>query len=108
MAATPLYIDAIVSDPKIRSGRPVIAGTGLMVIDIMYAHTSGDKLSVEEIAEHYGLSLGQVHAALAYYYLHQEEIDARIRADEEKAEIALAELEKMGRLQRIELSDDIE
>jgi uncharacterized protein (DUF433 family) len=78
----------------------VIAGTGLMVIDIMFAHTTGDKLSVEEIAEHYHLSIGQVHAALAYYYLHQEEIDARIRADDERTEKRLVELEKMGILKR--------
>jgi uncharacterized protein (DUF433 family) len=102
MAAVPLYIDTIVSDPTIRGGRPVIAGTGLTVADIMLAHTSGDKLSVEEIAAHYRLTAGQVHAALAYYYLHQEEIDARIRADDEAAEKGFAELEKMGRAQRIE------
>jgi uncharacterized protein (DUF433 family) len=78
----------------------VIAGTGLMVIDIMFAHTTGDKLSVEEIAEHYHLSIGQVHAALAYYYLHQDEIDARIRADDERTEKRLVELEKMGILKR--------
>jgi uncharacterized protein (DUF433 family) len=102
MAAIPLYIDTIIPDPNIRSERPVIAGTGLTVADMMFVHTSGDKLSVEDIAEHYQLTVGQVHAALAYYYLHQEEIDARIRADEETAENAFAELEKLGRAKRIE------
>jgi hypothetical protein len=36
------------------------------------------------------------------YNLHQEEIDARIRADEETAEKAFAELEKLGRAKRME------
>lgn len=81
MAATVLHIDEIVSDPKIRSGRPVIRGTGLRVEDVMFTHSTGDCLSPEQIAENYRISIGQVHAALAYYYLHKEEMDAAIRAD---------------------------
>lgn len=81
MAATVLHIDEIVSDPKIRGGRPVIKGTGLRVEDVMFTHTTGDCLSPEQIAEHYGVTIGQVHAALAYYHLHKDEIDEQIRRD---------------------------
>jgi uncharacterized protein (DUF433 family) len=101
MAATVLHIDEIVSDPKIRSGRPVIRGTGLRVEDVMFTHSTGDCLSPEQIAENYRISIGQVHAALAYYYLHKEEMDAAIRADQERAEQLAAELEAQGRLTRI-------
>ena len=34
----------------------------------------------EEIASRYGLTLGQVHSALAYYYDHVREIQEEIRA----------------------------
>src|SRR4051812_24744478 len=102
MAQTIHHIDEIVSDPKIRGGRPVIKGTGLKVTDIMFTHITGDRLSPEEIAEHYDLSLGQVHAALAYYYLHKDELDEQIRRDEEEANRLIADLEAQGKQPRFE------
>jgi uncharacterized protein (DUF433 family) len=98
MAATILNISEIVSDPKVRGGRPVIAGTGIMVSDVVLRHTTGDKLSVEEIADHYRLNLGQVHAALAYYYLNPGEIDAEIRHSAEEAKHWIEEARKQGKL----------
>jgi len=82
MTPTSLNISEIVSDPKVRGGRPVIAGTGLRVSDVVLTHTTGDKLSAEQIAHNYRLTLGQVYAALSYYYLHQAEIDEQIGRDE--------------------------
>ena len=76
--ATVLSIDLITSDPKVRSGRPVIAGTGVCVSDIV-ALMIYHQRTVDEIAGDYKLSLGQVHAALAYYYTHKAEIDEEIR-----------------------------
>ncbi len=38
---------------------------------------------VEEITEAFRLSRAQIHAALAYYYDHQEEIEQALRDDEE-------------------------
>lgn len=98
MATNILSINEIVSDPKIRGGRPVIKGTGLKVSDVVLTHTTGDKLSPETIAEHYRLNLGQVYAALAYYHLHKSEIDAEIQSDKEQAEYWREELRKQGRL----------
>lgn len=100
MSQTILAIEEIVSDPKIRRGRPVIKGTGLRVSDIILAHTTGDKLSAEEIADHWQLDIGKIHAALAYYYLHHDEIDAEIREDEEETYRVVAELEAQGKLVR--------
>jgi len=71
-------INLIVSNPKVRSGRPCIAGTGLRVLDIAIAMLFHDR-SVDELASDYGVTLAQVHAALAYYYEHKTEIDADIR-----------------------------
>lgn len=102
MAQTQHLIDEIESAPNVRGGRPVIKGTGIKVTDIMFTHTTGDKLSAEEIAEHYHLDVGQVHAALAYYYLHKTEIDEQIRLDDQETNQLIEELERQGKLTRVE------
>lgn len=74
-----LSINLITSNPKVRNGRPCIAGTGLRVTDIMMASIYHMQ-TPDELAVGFGISLAQVHAALAYYYEHQAELDADIRA----------------------------
>jgi uncharacterized protein (DUF433 family) len=96
-----LSIDVIVSDPKIRRGRPVIKGTGIRVMDLVGYHTGEDKMKASELAEAYALDIGLIHAALAYYYLHQDEIDADIQADLERGEQLFSELEAQGKARRI-------
>ena len=78
---TVLSIDMIVSNPDIRNGRPIIAGTTLMVQDVA-AHHIYRKYTPEELAQQLQISLAQVHAALAYYYAHQDEIDAQIKEND--------------------------
>jgi uncharacterized protein (DUF433 family) len=95
-------ITTIVSDPDIRGGKPVIAGTSMRVIDVVLTHTTGDKLSAEEIAAHYGLSLGDVHAALAYYFQNQAQMDAEMQQEREDLETLLIALEGQGKLIRFE------
>ena len=72
--------------PEIRGGRPCIAGTGVSVRRIAQWHNMGQ--IPEEIVETFGghLSLAQVHAALAYYYANQTEIDADLEAEDREAE----------------------
>jgi uncharacterized protein (DUF433 family) len=94
-------IETIVSDPNIRGGKPIIAGTGIRVIDIVTGYLYREQ-GPEELAKNYALNLGQVYAVLAYYYQHQDAVDAEIRADEEEAERLLNELEKKGKLTRFE------
>ena len=84
MSTTTLAIDLIVSDPQVRGGRPVIAGTGICVSDIAAA-TVFHQQTPDEIALGYKLSLAQVHAALAYYYQHKAEIDDEIRQRAERS-----------------------
>lgn len=67
--------------PKVRGGRPRIAGTRITVADIIIMHLRLG-LSLEEIAGKYDLDLAGVHAAMVYYYDHRSEIDAGIREDE--------------------------
>jgi len=75
----------IIRTPNIRGGRPRIAGTGITVRRIIGWYKLG--LSPEEIADRIGhLTLAQVHAALAYYHVNQEEIEADIASEEDEAE----------------------
>jgi uncharacterized protein (DUF433 family) len=97
MAVTVLSIDAIVSDPAIRGGRPIIAGTGVRVMDIIASHLYR-KFSPEELAVQYNLALGQVYAALAYYYMHKSEVDADLRQSFERAEQLIADLDRQGKV----------
>lgn len=75
----------VVTAPEIRGGRPHLAGTRLSVADVVLMHFRLGH-SIAEIAGTYALSLAAVHAALAYYYDHQAEIDASIRDDDAYAE----------------------
>ncbi len=73
----------IVKTNDICGGRPRIAGRRLSVQQIAVLAKQG--LSPQEIAREYqNLSLAEVHAALAYYYANQEEIEGYLA--EEKAE----------------------
>jgi len=71
----------IVSTPGYRGGRPRIAGTRITVEDIVIIHLRLGE-PVEKIALDYQLRPGSVHAALAYYYDHQAEIDKKMAEDE--------------------------
>jgi uncharacterized protein (DUF433 family) len=68
--------------PGVTGGKPRIAGRRITVQNIMIWHERMG-LSADEIATEYDLSLGDVYAALAYYFDHREEIDRTIRDDEE-------------------------
>lgn len=73
--------------PEIRGGRPCIAGTSVSVRRIARWHNMGQ--IPEEIVQTFGghLSVAQVHAALAYYYANQAEIDADLEEGDREAEI---------------------
>ena len=71
---------------EIRNGRPIIAGTGLKVAIIANMYVQGDA-PIDWIAENYDLTPAQIHAALAYYYDHKEELDRYIQ---EGIELAIA------------------
>ena len=63
--------------PGIAGGKPRIAGHRITVQDIAIWHQRMGK-SVEEICSEYGIGLSDVHAALAFYFDHQDEIDRGI------------------------------
>ena len=80
-------INLIVSKPTVRGGRPCIAGTGFRVTDVVMAQRFHN-MTPDEIATGYAVPLAGVHAALAYYYEHRDEIDADIREQIERGEEA--------------------
>lgn len=68
--------------PGVCGGKPRIAGHRIRVQDIVvwYEHRN---MSPDEIVYHYpSINLADVHAALAYYYDHLEEIRQQIRESE--------------------------
>ena len=67
--------------PGIRSGKPRIAGRRITVADVAIMYLKMGQ-SLEEIAGKYQLSLAAVHAAMAFYYDHREEIDRRLEAED--------------------------
>lgn len=84
-------INLIYRDPKIRGGRPCIVGTSLRVLDIVSAMRWNGR-NPEQMAEDYQITLGQVHAALAYYYCNKAEIDADMRESERKSKAIAAKV----------------
>jgi uncharacterized protein (DUF433 family) len=59
-------------------GRPWIAGANTKVIEVVFDKIAHGWSPEEMHLQHPHLSLAQIHAALAHYYAHQEDIDAEI------------------------------
>ncbi len=77
MPMSPLY-PHIETTPGVAGGRPRIAGRRITVADVAVWHEQV-RLSADEISAAYDLSLAEVHAALAYYFDHREEVDRSLR-----------------------------
>src|SRR4051794_1535419 len=75
----------ITRDPKLRGGRPIIAGTGVTVRRIVGWYQLG--LDPEEIAAKLPhLSLAQIYAALTYYHANRVDMDTDIASEEAEEE----------------------
>lgn len=71
--SSPTEIAHIVQDTDILGGKPHIEGHRIAVHHIAWWYTQG--MSAEDLAREFALTFAEVHAALAYYYDHQEFID---------------------------------
>jgi uncharacterized protein (DUF433 family) len=96
MPARALALPSVTSDPDVRGGQPVIAGTTLRVSDLASYHTLAG-LTADELGAQFDLDLARVHAALSYYYQNKAELDAEIRANAGQAEILRRRLAEQGR-----------
>lgn len=83
-------------------GRPRVAGHRIRVMDVAACHKLG--MTPDEILVQYpSLTLGDVHAALAYYFDHRDEIERALDHDRCEAERLRAEapgplIQKLERL----------
>lgn len=68
----------VVVDPEIRFGKPVIKGTRVPV-DLIVGKLAGG-MTMDEVADGYGLTLDQVRAALGYAAMILEEDETRATA----------------------------
>ncbi len=91
----------IVSDPAGCQGQPLLAGTRVTVSDVIASYLYKG-FSPEELAIQFNLTLAQVHTALAYYYMHKTDIEDTLRRRADEADALLDELDKLGKLIRIE------
>ncbi len=67
-----------------RGGKARVAGTRVAVADLVCLHKWGK--TADEMRVYYSdrpLTLGEVYAALSYYYDHVDEIEAEIAAQDE-------------------------
>jgi uncharacterized protein (DUF433 family) len=67
--------------PDVCGGRPVVQGTRIPVKVLVRYHQMG-YTATEILSGHAGLTPAQLYDALSYYYDHQAEIEADIKADE--------------------------
>jgi uncharacterized protein (DUF433 family) len=75
-------VNHIEKTPDVCGGRARIAGHRIRVMDIVIWHEIRG-YSADEIAAMFpGITLADVHAALAYYFDHREEIDSEFSEDE--------------------------
>jgi uncharacterized protein (DUF433 family) len=78
--------DRIVATPKVRGGKPRIAGHRITVSDVAIWHERMGMSPDEIVSEYPTITLSDVHAALAYYFDHRDEVDRDIREGQEFAE----------------------
>ncbi len=69
-ASAPQYSHIVLED-----GVPTIAGTTMKVVELVMAQVAYGWSPEELHFQHPDLSLGQIHAALAYYWDHKEQLD---------------------------------
>jgi uncharacterized protein (DUF433 family) len=72
------------TDPT--TGKPYVAGTGIRVWDVFVLHERLGRTPDEIVAAYPHLTLADVHAALAYYWDHKDEIDRQMKEADEFVE----------------------
>jgi uncharacterized protein (DUF433 family) len=75
----------IVSTPDTCGGKPRIVGHRIRVQDVVLWHETMGMSPEEVVSEYPGLTLADVHAALAYYHDHKAEVGADLRQEEARA-----------------------
>ncbi len=80
----------ITKTPDICGGKACIAGHRIRVMDVVAWHERRGMRPEEIVYQYPGITLADVHAALAYYFDNRAEIEEEIQKDQEWAEYAAA------------------
>ena len=101
----------IVSTPGTCGGKPRIDGHRIKVEHIAICYERMGMTPDEIVTSHPTINLAQVHAALAYYYEHRQQIDADIEegerfAREMKTKSPPSKLQKLLEARKANGSDD--
>ena len=106
----PVIREHIVSTPDTCGGKPRIAGSRIRVKDVVIMHERQGKRPEEIVSDFPHLTLADVHAALAYFHDHREELNAEIVADrawyEEQRENQPSKLKEALKARKANGSDD--
>jgi uncharacterized protein (DUF433 family) len=81
--------------------RAWIDDSNVKVIEIVLDHVAYGWSAEEIHAQHSHLTLGQIYAALAYYYDHQAEFDGQIEQSRRRADALAAEVANSPLRQRL-------
>ena len=76
---TPSTTSHIQTDPSICGGLPCVAGTRIRVQDIYVWHELQGQTADVIVSRFPQLRMGDVYAAMAYYWDHREEVDRQMR-----------------------------
>jgi uncharacterized protein (DUF433 family) len=76
----------IARSPNVCGGRVCIAGHRVRVLDVVVWHEHQGMSPDEIVTQVPSLTLADVHAALAYYFDHMEEIREEMQAERAQAE----------------------
>jgi uncharacterized protein (DUF433 family) len=82
----PASVEHVEITPGICGGKPRIRGHRIKVQHVVVWHERMGMTADEIASQHPGLTLADVHAALAYYWDHRERIDADIAEGREFAD----------------------
>jgi uncharacterized protein (DUF433 family) len=81
-SGTPSLADYIVKTPGVCGGQPRIAGTRIKVKHVYVWVEQQGRTPAQVVADYPHLTMAQVHAALAYYWSHQDEIHHDLESEE--------------------------
>lgn len=81
-------IDHISKTPGVCGGRACIVGHRIRVADVVVWHERRGYSPDEIVAMFPGITLADVHAALAYYFDHRDEIAKDLESDEAVSQLA--------------------
>src|SRR5262249_7408804 len=92
----PVIAEHIVRTPGTCHGKPRIAGTRIKVDQVVVWHERMGMTPAKVVAKWPHLTLGDVHAALAYYHDRRAEIDADLAEGERRFEARRARRPPIG------------